>query len=73
MHQRVHGTAVDTRGLPVRALTQQRFQALCALLDRKDLPPTDLAQALARDFGDTYWSYYLRRPAPAAGDRQPTQ
>ncbi|HLP78260.1 MAG TPA: DUF6057 family protein, partial [Candidatus Paceibacterota bacterium] len=59
LYQRLRGKEVDLHGCQISPETRQRFQALCGFIDRGELRNADADRALARDFGDTYWSFYL--------------
>jgi hypothetical protein len=59
LHQSLKRGEVELRGLQVSATTRQRFQSFCAAVNSGAERDPKARQALARDFGNTFWYYYL--------------
>ncbi|HWI59105.1 MAG TPA: DUF6057 family protein, partial [Bacillota bacterium] len=61
LHQQIKHVQVDLCGHPIRPETLQRFQQWSeAIRQGAFMSPQGRAE-LARDFGDTYWYYFLAR------------
>lgn len=65
LHQQLKGASVDLHGRQVRPETVARFQLFSAALKRRAYESQAGRQALARDFGDTFWYHYYTKPAAA--------
>jgi hypothetical protein len=62
LHQQLNpGVTVDLCGRQMRPETLQRFQRFTEALGRRVHESPDGLEALARDFGDTFWYYWLTR------------
>jgi hypothetical protein len=57
------GTKVDLQGRQIRPATIQRFQEFSAAMERQAYDSEEGRQALARNFGDTFWYYFVSRKA----------
>jgi len=55
------GLQFDLHGRTISAATQQRFQNFCEALAHLEGKDPSALLSLARDFGDTFWYYYLRQ------------
>jgi hypothetical protein len=59
LHQNLSGAMVDLHGYQVSAATRQRFEQFRDLLSRLPDQGPESRRAVARQFGDTYWFYYI--------------
>lgn len=74
LQQRLRGSAgMDLRGRQIRPETRERFRRFLAGVNQRTFENVEGRKQFTRDFGDTYWHYYLvklpskKTPAPQAG------
>jgi hypothetical protein len=72
--QKLQGRTIDVGGRQIRPETRARFEEFAAGVKRGRYEGAAGRQALAREFGNTYWGYFFR-PAPAskAGEERSTE
>ena len=59
-HQKLKGgAAIDLRGRQIRPETVSRFGQFSEAINRRVHKSAEGRQALARDFGDTFWNYFF--------------
>ncbi len=58
LFQRLKGVQVVLRGRQIRPETVQRFRQFSDAMNRRAYETAEGRQALARDFGDTFWYHY---------------
>ncbi len=61
LHEKVLNKKVELRSCKIRPETSERFQRFSADLDRKLEQTEEGRRELTRDFGDTFWYFYLAR------------
>ena len=68
LFQQIKNVHVELRGRKIRPETSERFQRFSEAMRGSPLATPEGQSMLARDFGDTYWYYYLKHqtdePAP---------
>jgi hypothetical protein len=63
--QQMKGTPVELPGRSIRPETVERFRRFTEAMNQRVLDTAEARQAFARDFGDTFWYYYLARRSAA--------
>ncbi len=61
LYEQSRGTHVELRGRKIRAETLERFRRFTEAMNQRQFTTESGRQALAREFGDTYWYYYFAR------------
>jgi len=61
LYEQTRGSRVELRGRSVRTETVERFRRFTEAMNQRIFKTDEGRQALARDFGDTFWYYYFGR------------
>ncbi|MGO8927789.1 MAG: DUF6057 family protein, partial [Limisphaerales bacterium] len=65
LYQATSRRPVELHGRSIRPETSERFRRFTEAMNQRVLETDEGRRAMARDFGDTFWYYYLGRRSGA--------